>query len=190
MLYSTGSYYPNPDAPFKYTYPAPGYAYSYAYDERSKTGRIDDLGEYTGGALGDFAVSADGQRMDFANYKSYGHGAGFVALRPAPQEGYGLRELPPGLNDTVWMGVIPGTSLGGFAGNPLIIHFTSATQVYVTRTYDVDTDMEKQRLFEFSVNGPEGTIIGIGAFAIDATANTIAFADFPGAGGVTCKRIQ
>jgi hypothetical protein len=190
MLYSTGPYYPNASAPFKYTYPAPGYAYSYTYDETAKTGNIGDLGEYTGGALGDFTVSADNQSLDFANYKSYGHGANFAVLRPAPQEDYHFDSLPSGLNGAVWLGVMPGTSLDGFAGNPLVIHFTSANQVYVTRTYDVDTDAEKRRLFEFSVNGLTGTINGIGDFVIDADANTIVFADFPGAGSVTCKRIQ
>jgi hypothetical protein len=190
MLYSTGSYYPNSSVPFKYTYPGPGYAYPYTYDETAKTGSIGDLGEYTGGALGDFTISPDNQRLDFTDYKRYGHSASFITVRPAPQGGYQFSDLPPGLKDTVWMGTIPGTSLGSFTGNPLILHFTSASQVYVTRTYDVDTDAEKQRFFEFSVNGLKGTIGGIGNFTIDATANTIAFADFPGAGSVACKRIQ
>jgi hypothetical protein len=188
MLYSTGGYYQN--STFAYTCPAPGYAYSYTYNPAARTGRIADLGEYSGGDLGGFTVSADKQSLDFANYKSYGHGANFVTLRPAPAAAYRFDSLPSGLANTVWLGTIPGTSLGGFSGNPVIIHFTDGAQVYVTRTYDVDTDAKKRRLFGFSVSGPAGTINDIGGFAIDAAANAITFNNFPGAGKTVFNRIQ
>jgi hypothetical protein len=195
MLYSTGSYYPAPGAPFRYRYPAPGYAYSYTYDAAAGTGSVAGLGEYPGGGLGDFTLGPDNQSLNFTDYKGYGHSAGFATLRPPPAGAYRLDSLPaaPGAADlagTVWAGTVPGTSLGGFSGNPVILHFTGDSTVYVTRTYDVDTEEEKRRLFSYSLDGETWTIAGIGSFNLDAGAGALSFADFPGAGGLVCGRIQ
>jgi hypothetical protein len=191
MLYSTGAYYPYSGYPFKYKYPAPGYAYSYAWNPQTKRGSIADLGEYSGGGLGSFRYFADTETLYFPDYKGYGHGADFKTLRPAPAAGYRLEPLPAGLNGTVWAGTIPGTAIGGYTGSLVIIHFTASDQVYVTRTYDVDTDGEKQRLYTFSAGGAAGTINGIGGFTINSAGNAIVFPQFPFTpGNAVFDRIQ
>jgi hypothetical protein len=195
MLYSTGAYYPYEGSPFRYTYAAPGYAYSYTYNPLTKSGRINDIGEYTGGSLGDFIITADNQNLYFSNYKSYGHDADFVTLRPAPAEGYSFSPLPDVLQpsdvrDTLWAGTAPGADFGTWTGSLIIIHFTSESGVYVTRTCNVVTGQEKQRFFTFSLTGAAGNIGGIGDFTIAGAEGTLTFADFPGAGNVVFSRIR
>ncbi|MDR2500361.1 MAG: Ig-like domain-containing protein [Treponema sp.] len=195
MLYSTGAYYPYAGHPFKYTYPAPGYAYSYTYNPDAKTGSIDDLGEYSGGSLGRFRIDGDNQTLVFPDYKSYGHGADFKTLRPAPSPARQFAALPSparpsDLNGTVWTGTAAGSAIGGYAGTLVIIHFTSASQVYVTRTYDVDTEEEKQRLFTFALRDGLWTIEGLGTFTLNAAAHTIAFGEASGLGSMVCVRVN
>jgi formylglycine-generating enzyme required for sulfatase activity len=187
MLYSTGSYYPYAGYPFQYTSPAPGYAYSYTYDSSQKKGRISSLGEYSGGDLGDFTITADNQSLDFTNYKSYGHGADFETLRPARDKGYVFGAVPANMGGTIWMGTAPGTSLGGFTGNPVIIQFNDNGTAYITRTYDVDTEAKKKRLYTLTRSGDTGNIEDIGSFTIDP-AGTITVANFDGS-PITFSRI-
>lgn len=195
MLYSTGPYYPYSGYPFHYNYPAQGYAYSYTYNPATKRGSINDLHEYNGGPLGSFKYQPEKEMLFFPNYKGYGHGADFKTLRPAPAAGYSFRSLPPGLHGTIWQATVPGTGFGDYDGYLVLLHFYNnadyPNKVFVSRTYDVDTDAEKQREYSFSVSGAAGTITGIGGFTIDASANTIAFPSFPGIPGNTVfERIQ
>lgn len=187
LLYSISDYYPYEGYPFHYTYPAPGYAYSYAYNAERKTGNIGDLHEYSGGALGRFAISGDSQTLTFPNYKSYGHGAEFTTLRPAASAGYGvITPLPASpqvadMDGTVWLGTVPGNAPGG-QGNLVILYFYAETSsVYVTRTWDIDKDSaeDTRRKFEFSVNSGGGNIPGVGAFTFNGAKDRITFAAFP-----------
>jgi hypothetical protein len=191
VLFSVGGYYPYPDHPFPYTYPAPGYAYSYTWNPQKRNGSVKDLGEYTGGDLGAYRISGDMQTLKFAIYKSYGHSADFITLRPRATNGYGaMTPLPSppaaaALDGTVWVGTSPGITpetVPGGQGYLITLYFTE-NSVYVTRTWDIDKSntADTQRLFDFTVSGDGsgGEIIGVGVFTFNAAKNVIHFDNFP-----------